>query len=209
MSNKSSVIKLSENKTEEKKGDEKKKAPVEWLKSVYGVGLLTVDELNEIYETIKYHGFDRESVVNQLAEKIPDPKTAIEVILVCSLRGPQAASQIKLRNGKTLQQMGIPPSGAKGTDIISCQRISAATADIAAFYFKKLNVPKRIFDDPCPAFLQFPGAGSIKMPNDVRALHIEFSRKFSVLIGGSFNESIYNNMIQNSYLDDGLKLFDG
>jgi len=209
MSNKTVLIKTSDNKGDEKKDDNKKKAPVEWLKSVYGVNLLSVDELNEIYDAVKYHGFDRESVINLLAEKVPDPKIAIEVILVCSLRGPQAAAQVKLRSGKTLQQLGIPASGAKGTDILSCQRISAATADIAAYYFKKLNVPKRLFNDPCPAFLQFPSAGAIKMPNDMRELHIEFSKKFSAIIGGVFNESIYNTMIQNAYLDDSLKLFDG
>jgi len=203
MTSKNSSIKVLESK-----GEEKKKTTSNWLKTIYGTGLLSLEELGEIYDTIKYHGFNRESVLAQLEEKIPDPKTAVEVILVCSLRGPQAASLVKLRNGKTLKQMGIPPSGAKGTDIISCQRISAATADIAAFYFKKLQIPKRLIDNECPAHLQFPSAGSIKMPNELRLLHIDFSKKFSALIGGTFNESIYNTMVVNSYLDESLQLFE-
>jgi hypothetical protein len=104
--------------------------------------------------------------------------------------------------------MGIPASGQKNTDNLSCARITSSTADVAAFYLKKLNVPKRIFDDLCPAYLQFPAAGSIRLPDNLRSLHIEFAKKFSKLIGGVFNDSIYGQMIQNSYLDERLDLFD-
>jgi len=188
---------------------ERKRRPTsEWLKAFYSNVILTKEELEEMYDEIKFIGFDRLAIIAQLEEKIQDQKLAIEAVMVCSLRGPQAAQNIKLRNGKSLKQMGIPASGVQGTEAISCQRISAATADMAAFYFKKLDVPKRIPSHPLPAYLQFPAAGSIKMPQHLREMHIDFSRKFSELIGGVFNESIYSTMVANAYLDDSFSLFD-
>jgi len=41
-----------------------------------------------------------------------------------------------------------------------------------------------------------------------REQHIEFSKRFSKIIGGEFNEQIYSQMMQNAYLDDDLHLFD-
>jgi len=178
-----------------------------WLNTVYSKTLVSKEELDAIYDVIKYHGFNRDEILAQLEEKVNDPKLAIEVILVCSLRGPRQAERIKLRNGKTLKQMGIPASDQKGTDNISCSRISASTADLAAYYFKQLNVPKRIADMDLPAWLQFPTAGSIKMPDELRTKHIEFSKRFSTLIGGVFNEGIYSTMMINAYVDDKLDLF--
>jgi len=113
---------------------------------------------------------------------------------------------VKLRNGKTASEMGIPSSVAPGHNGLSCGRIGAATADLAAFYLKRINVPKRI-DHPLPSWLQFPTAGSIRLPENFRKMHIDFSRKFSPMINGVFNEQIYDQMVRSSYLDAKLKLF--
>jgi len=178
-----------------------------WLNKLYDVTILSDIELLKIYEQVRYVGFDRAEMLSKLEEKVADPRLAMEVVLVCSLRGPRKAEEVKLSNGRTLKSMGIPASDQKGTTNISCQRISAATADLAAWYFKKLQVPKRV-DSELPAWLQFPTAGSIKLPTRLRILHKEFAVKFSKQIGGEFNESIYLQMEHNSYLDLKLKLFE-
>lgn len=184
----------------------KKPSPA-WLKSLYDINLVTVDELAGIYDSIRYIGFNRELMLYKLEQMTGDSKLALQLILACALRGPQAASKLKMRNGKTPSEMGITGSGKMGTEELSCQRIASSTADLAAFYMKILNVPKRIPDSDCPAWLQFPTAGSIRMPDDMRKLHIEFSKRFSTLIGGIFREDIYGQMVANSYLDENLNLF--
>jgi hypothetical protein len=97
---------------------------------------------------------------------------------------------------------------------ISFNRITACTADIAAFYLKKLNVPKRINCD-CPAWLQFPTAASIRMPDAIREQHRDFSRLFSERLPdptteskkSTFREEIYEQQVLNSYYDTSLNLF--
>lgn len=178
-----------------------------WLESIYNVDDIKDEDIFSIYDLLKYKGFDRKLILKQLAAKIPDKKLALEAIMVCSLQGPVRASKTKLSNGSTLSGMGVPASGAQGTEAISCQRISAATADIAAWMMKKVGVPKRLNHD-CPAWLQFPAAGAILLPDNLRKLHMDFSQKFSPMIGGVFNEQIYMTMIANAYLEPKLHLLD-
>jgi len=178
-----------------------------WVSRLYDVSTLSDSELLRMYDQVKYVGFDRAEMLLKLEEKLGDHRLALEAILVCSLRGPRKAEEVKLSNGKTLKSMGITASDQKGTTNLSCQRISAATADLAAWLFKRLHVPKRV-DSDLPAWLQFPTAGSIKMPARFRILHKEFSKKFSGMIGGEFNEGIYIQMEHNAYLDPKLRLFE-
>jgi len=177
-----------------------------WLVNLYNIDDYKDEEILSMYDFLKYKGFDRKTVLKQLSVKIPDRQLALEAIMVCALQGPVRASRTKLSNGQTLTNMGVPASGAQGTEALSCQRITAATADIAAWMLKKVNVPKRLNHD-CPAWLQFPSAGAIILPDNLRHLHMDFSAKFSPLIGGIFNEQIYMTMVANAYLDPKLKLF--
>jgi hypothetical protein len=179
----------------------------EFLKGLYAIENLSLEELNEWYEFLRYKGFSRSEVIAELYRKVSDVKIAQQIILLCGIQGPQRAALAKLPNGRTVQSYGIPASGMKGSKGISCQRITAATADLCAFLMKKLNVPKRL-NLPCPAWLQFPSAGSITMPDDLRQAHYEFANRFSTVIGGVFNEQIYMQMMTNSYLNPKLKLFD-
>jgi len=178
-----------------------------WFKSVYNVSSVTDEEISNWYEEYQYEGFNRSDILTQLSLLVPDPKEVMQIVMVCALRGPKRAAQVKLHSGRTIESYKIPSSGQKGTKRISCQRITAATADLAAYFLKKANVPKRLNVD-CPAWLQFPSAGSITLPDDLRVQHIEFSRKFSEVIGGSFSDQIYQQMMLNSYLEPSLKLFD-
>lgn len=180
---------------------------MKWLTSVYQPDLLPDERLEEIYEELKYDGFNKLEVLGELRKLTHSPEEVIEIVIACSLRGPVQAAKLTLSNGKTISQMGIRGSGLKGQKGISCSRIAAATADLAAYYLKRLQVPKRL-NMECPAWLQFPSAGSIKMPDNLRQQHIEFSKKFSEVIGGEFNEQIYSQMVANAYLDPKLKLFD-
>lgn len=178
-----------------------------WLSDIYDISKISDQELSQMYEQFQYQGFNRLEVLAELKAKNLPHKNYIELIIVCALRGPQRASQIKLSNGRTPNEMGIPGSGAQGRKGLTCQRITAATADLAAYFLKKLNVPRRLNMD-CPAWLQFPSAGSIKLPSSFRALHQEFSVRFSKQIGGVFSEQIYLQMEANAYLDEKLRLFD-
>jgi len=177
-----------------------------WVKNLYTTQI-TEEELKAIYAVIAYKGFNRTDVLKQLTRLNIPTKTTIELIILCALQGPQRASKTPMSNGRTPMSYGIPASGGKGTKALNCNRISAATADLAAFYLKRLDAPKRLNLD-LPGWLQFPSAGSIKMPDRYRSQHIEFQKKFSPQIGGEFNEQIYSQMLTNAYLDESLHLFD-
>jgi len=175
-----------------------------FMTELYDVTKITPDELAQIYELLRYKGFNRIDVLKQLTKF--GSRICTELIISVALSGPQRAYRTKLSNGQTPAQMGIPASGAQGTKVLTLNRISAATADLAAYYLKQMNIPKRM-DIDLPGWLQFPTAGSIKLPEHYRRAHIEFSRQFSGLIGGFFNEQIYFTMEANAYLDERLRLF--
>lgn len=177
-----------------------------WLTTLYDKSLMSAEELKAFWEAVSYKGFDRQATLKELSATVRDPKIAIQLILVTAIRGPQTASKLKLLNGRTSLEMGIPPSGGKGSKLLTLNKILSASADIAAYYLKSFNAPKRINLD-LPGWLQFPSAGSIKLPRELRDLHREFSKKFSTLIGGVFQEQIYDQMVLNAYLDESLGLF--
>jgi len=179
----------------------------EWKTQLYAVQEVKDEEIADWYETYKYKGFEREMVLKALREKVIDIRTAQQIIMVCGMQGPQRAALVKLANGRTIASYGIPASGQKGSTGISCQRITAATADLCAYLLKKVDVPKRL-PVALPGWLQFPSAGSITLPDDLRVQHLDFARRFSTVIGGVFNEQIYQQMVNNSYLNSNLKLFD-
>jgi hypothetical protein len=180
-----------------------------WITQLYDHNKITDDDLRAMYEALRYKGFDRSLIIDQLkAVTLGNSKLATEIIILCALQGPQRASKTKLSNGSSPSEMGIPASGQQGTTKISCQRITAATADLAALYLKRLDVPKRIISSALPGWLQFPSAGSIKLPKELRDQHLDFSKAFSQLIGGNFREDIYTQMMSNAYLDANIKLFE-
>ena len=162
-----------------------------------------------MYDNFKYVGFNREDLLDDLRKKGFDKKLIVEIIIACAIRGPTKAVELKLSNGKTIREMGVPASGMKSKKGVSCARINAATADLAAYFLKRLDFPKRIPELDCPGWLQFPSAGGIKLPENLRLQHKKFSIEFSQRIRGGFDESIYQAMTLNAYLDPKLKLFEG
>jgi len=163
------------------------------------------NELDQIYQAIKFKGFDRNELANKFVQKY-GLKVCQEIAVIVAVRGPVKSLDlpVKFAGNKTIRQLGISHS-ARG-DSASPSRICACFADYAAFVLKEINIPKRL-NLPCPAWLQFPAAGGIKMPARYRALHREFSEKFSEQIGGSFQESIYSNQEANEFCSDSIKLF--
>jgi hypothetical protein len=178
----------------------------EFLTKLYNVDIIDKDLFTSFYESIRYNGFNREDNLIAMMKDIGDIKIIHEIVLAGALRGPIKGSQVMLSNGKTAEKMGIPASRMKGKKGLSMNKIIASTADLAAYILKTCNVPKRINSD-LPAWLQFPSAGSIKMSDNFRAKHREFSMMFSVQIGGIFNEQIYSQMEVNAYIDPRLQLF--
>jgi len=177
-----------------------------WVETLYDVTKFNDDDIKGMWESFSYKGFSRNDILKQLAVRIKDKRICVELIVVSALRGPQASSRIKLSNGRTAIDMGIPASGGQGVKTLTMNKIQAATADLAAYFLKKMNTPKRM-DIDLPGWLQFPSAGGIKMPENYRERHLEFSKKFSTLIGGVFQEQIYMQMRNNAYLDPKLNLF--
>jgi hypothetical protein len=176
-----------------------------WLDELYDSTNYSQQWISDTYNEYKYQGFIREDVLDELRSKFSDTKLAAKIIMVCALRGPVRAANTQV-DGKTLIEWGVPIRRRPGTKGLSCGRITSATADLAAYLLKKANVPKRLSMD-CPSWLQFPSAGSIKMPDEYRRMHKEFSMEFSKAIGGEFKEEIYIQMVANSYLDESLNLF--
>jgi len=177
----------------------------DWLTGLYQLDLFSQEELLQFYDTIKYQGFNRDEVIAELQLKVPDKKLVAQIIIACAVRGPVKAYDCKLSNGRTIAEMGIL-RGSKGKKGLTCGRIGAATADLAAFYLKKLSFPKRL-NVALPGWLQFPAAGSIKLPKNLREQHLEFAKEFSKRIGGEHNEQIYAQMEENAYYNENLALF--
>jgi len=179
----------------------------DWFNQLYDANHYNDEDVQALYDALKYIGFDRQEVLTQLYQIAPDVNISSQIVIACALRGPQSAAKIQLSNGQTIEHMGIPASGQKKTKKISCNKVTAATADLAAFYLKRMNVPKRLISSDCPAWLQFPSAGAIKLPENLRQAHIQFSKAFSPVIGGAFSETIYSQMVSNAYLNENLHLF--
>ena len=187
--------------------NETKESLSQWLLKMYDVSDVSDEMIKSMYEAFSYKGFNRDDTLKQLHSVAGDDKRLfIELIIATALRGPQAASNLRFSNNKTSLEMGIPASGGRGNKRLTLNKIQASTADLAAFYLKKMNPPKRLNVD-LPSWLQFPSAGSIKLPSNYRAQHIEFSKLFSKQIGGEFNSQIYDQMEVNAYLDEKLHLF--
>jgi hypothetical protein len=180
---------------------------INWLTQLYNTDDINDNMIKSFHDAFSYQGFNRNEVLKQLSIKVNDKNLVLQLIVAGALRGPQQGSRLKLTNGKSALEMGIPASGQKGTKTLTMNKIISATSDLAAWILKKMKVPQRLVSD-LPGWLQFPSAGSIKLPDKYRTQHIEFSKTFSKLIGGEFNEQIYNTMQLNSYLDDNLHLFD-
>lgn len=127
------------------------------------------EDLTQMFDVIKYTEIDRSTVLKQLV---------IQIEMECAMPRPSRASRTVLLNGGTLSMMNISASGGKGKLTLTCYRITVATVDLAAYYMKRLNIPKK-FNMPSLAWPQFPSAVLIIMSEELRSSHRQFSVMFS------------------------------
>jgi len=209
---KKTIEKDSQRELKEIKGD--KEGFRKWVEDLY-VNLLTDEDLKVSYEAFKFIGFNRDEVMEQIYQTFKEIHIVSEVVVAIALRGPVAANNLRLSNGRSISSYGIAPNGGRRNKLLTGNKIQAATADLAAFYLKKLNIPKRISSLLCPSWLQFPSAGSLPLDGILRQQHLEFAIQFSKLITqgpntvgnavGGFNQQIYDQMVNNTYCDDRLR----
>ena len=143
--------------------------------------------IKEFHEIHKFKGFDVAKIKEEFESKIPDKRTQIEILTILSCNSPKRASDMILRNGKSLSQMGIIHGNRKG---LSPARIISVYAKDIISIRRMTKETKRIDDMKCPAEFQILGitrAIPPNMINDYKAFCMEFSK----LIRGSFSEELF------------------
>lgn len=171
-----------------------------------------------------FKGFHRESVMDA-AFKSLSFQAIFVIATLTALRGPVKVATDKdigqipvttntgsrktinaLYNEKVLSQ---EKSRAKelGRRSLTAGRICSAFADLAAYGMLLLSqnglITKRVEDNALPAWMQFTQAASLPMSRDWRMAHIDFCKKFSAIIKGTFSATIYAQQSSNCFLPDG------
>lgn len=171
-----------------------------------------------------FKGFHRESVMDA-AFKSLSFQAIFVIATLTALRGPVKVATDKdigqipvttntgsrktinaLYNEKVLNQ---EKSRAKelGRRSLTAGRICSAFADLAAYGMLLLSqnglITKRVEDNILPSWMQFTQAASLPMSRDWRMAHIDFCKKFSTIIKGTFSATIYAQQSSNCFLPDG------
>lgn len=168
---------------------------------------------NEFIENISYQGFNRAAFISTAMTKITVSQFS-RFAVMGAIRGSNftkiEGNSLKIDDDlKALVRDGVIVKTPKKKDDISILRCTASIPQWCSFFMLSAEVPPKLPDSSLPAFLQFPSAASLPMSADLRRQHIEFSIKFSQLIGGNFNANIYlaafNNQIPMSEIPDIVK----
>jgi len=149
--------------------------------------------------SIQYQGFNRQAFIKAVLSKM-SPVMLLQFALIGAVRGTNFDKVIK-------NVESIPPdmiatykanfkTKATKSDDITISRCTAAIPQWVSYFL--LTSEKRFPELDCPACLQFPAAGALPMSREMRIAHIQFSVKFSTVIGGQFNKAIYKAMMQNA-----------
>ena len=158
----------------------------------------------ELHSLYRYEGFNA-MVTRELALDTMGTKLSIEIAVLGAMRGsnlekignikpPSSDSTIARMVGRELT------TSKKKEEDLTILRVAAAFAPEAAYTMSLMDILPRIQSE-LPACLQFPAAGGIPLTRKGRALHIDFSKKFSELLpSGSFDSNIYMSMA-NSVVD--------
>lgn len=179
----------------------------------------SIDDLIHFVGMALYQGFNR-PLVTQEVFRMFGYQAIFVLSTIVGLRGP-----VKCYQDEAIGRISLTLSDGTQSNIRDCiaakrilneksrmggklrpsdvtmGRINACFPDLAAYGLLQLSsanmIGKRIQDNDLPAFLQFPQAASLPMTEKGRRLHVEFSKSFSKLIGGTFNPSIYNQQAGN------------
>jgi len=157
----------------------------------------------EFIEGISYQGFNRVEYIKSSLKKV-----SISIFCRFAILGAVRGSNFeKIKNTCTdmpsdltsLVNSGMIVKKAKKKDEMTILRFTASIPHWVAFWLFSTGVGKKIESEPCPAWLQFPGAASIPMSKEVRLQHISFCKAFSAILpGGTFNGNIYYTAFSNA-----------
>jgi hypothetical protein len=158
--------------------------------------LLKVSEAwvaKDLVESLEFKGFDRRKFFAQLIKQRIRLKTAAWLAVLGALRGNNFSKwedqipwdecgypNIKAKLSKNI----VGSRGKAGEVALTLSRFTSAMPEVVAFILKEASVDKRL-EVECPAFLQFPGAASLPLKQDVRLQHKMFSQQFSRLLPGA------------------------
>jgi hypothetical protein len=96
--------------------------------------------------------------------------------------------------------------GPKGA--LTLVRLSYAFAEpVSIALFNAKGIKPRFPLNRLPAHLEFMGAGSMKLPDEVRAEHRIFAAEFSNAIGGTYKAELYDAGVRNAEATTKLKDF--
>lgn len=170
-------------------------------------------DFNGFIENISYQGFNRTAYIQAALSKITVSQFS-RLAIMGAIRGSNFA---KIQGNSlnvdadlvSLVSQGIIVKTPKLKNDLSILRCTASIPQWCSYFMISAEVPPKLADSTLPNFLQFPAAASLPMSSDLRRLHVEFSIKFSQLIGGTFNPNIYmaafNNQIPMSEIPDILR----
>jgi hypothetical protein len=164
-------------------------------------------------EEVQFKGYDRNELITQIRELNLPRQTIIKLAIIGALRGnkPSDSSTIMI-NGQSLEVIltDLENSGSfhkrsmMGTERIGSRltlvRLSFCLAEAVIIALKGVrSLPARFPLSKLKPYLQFMGAGSLIMPDEIRVEHEVFAREFSKAIAGEFNRSLYNKMTNNAH----------
>jgi hypothetical protein len=173
---------------------------------------------------IEFQGFNIDAIRSKAQDVIGDPRLTIELAIIGAMRGnrPKDMDNIRLSNGQSLgQYLGAQSragtfhvdgeGGPKGR--LTLARLSQAFAEAVIVTLMRIHqdrpLTKRFPGNRLPPYLEFMGAGSLTMPDALRAEHKRFAQEFSEAlsqVGGSFDETLYTRMSTAATDPTGLQM---
>jgi len=157
-----------------------------------------VFDASTFLKSIQYQGFNRNTFIKSFLTKMT-PKELVQFAILGAVRGTNFEKIVQNTDSipiamKTSYNAHFKKKAVKADDI-TVSRCSAAVPQWVSYFLT--GTEKRFPDLECPPSLQFPAAAALPMSKEIRLAHIQFSMRFSSVIGGKFDENIYKAMMQN------------
>jgi hypothetical protein len=158
--------------------------------------------MNAFIEGIVYQGFNREFYIKH-ALKTLSISVFSRYAVLGAIRGSNFTKIVESSSEMPADLIAVFNSGRivkkpkKKTDL-TILRFTASIPQWCAYWMYGAQIEKKISNEQCPGYLQFPAAASIPMSADLRRQHIKFCISFSRLLpGGEFKVSIYLSAYSN------------
>jgi len=147
---------------------------------------------------IAYQGFNRNVFIKAALTKMT-PHELLQFAILGAVRGTNFEKIVMNTPSIPISMKNAYKANftkkANKSDDITISRCSASIPQWVAYFM--IGIEKRFADLDCPSCLQFPAAGALPMSREIRIAHINFSMRFSAVIGGKFDDNIYKAMMQN------------